>query len=131
MLNCFSFRSRCLRPRRKQLVGSSTGGFPDANPPVKWSKDENIVWKSKLPGHSLASPVVVRQRVFVISEPSALTCLSVEDGKIEWQRSHEYADAFGEAKGRKIEPYLKMAQDVRKQKDELNRERGEEGRPEG
>ncbi len=102
-----------------------TGRFPNANPPLKWSKDENVIWKVELPGRSLASPVVVGQRVFVMSDPSALICLSIEDGKTVWQRSHEYADVFGDAKGRKIEADLKMARDVRKQKDELNRERGE------
>ena len=100
-----------------------TGRFPNANPAINWSKDQNISWKVELPGRSLASPVVVGQHVFVTSDPAELLCLSIDDGRVVWQRSHEYADVFGDTKGQMIEANLKRAEDLRKQRDELNRER--------
>ncbi len=102
-----------------------TGRFPNVTPPVTWSKEENVAWKVELPGRSLASPVVVGRQVFVMSDPAELICLSIEDGQTLWQRSHEYADVFGAAKGRAIEANLEVARDVRRQKDELNRARDE------
>ena len=102
-----------------------TGRFPDAKPAINWSKDKNVLWKVELPGRSLASPVVVGQHVFVTSDPAELMCLSSEDGRVVWQRSHEYADVFGDDKGRMIEANLELAQAVRKQRDELSRRREE------
>lgn len=102
-----------------------TGRFPEANPPLQWSKENNVSWKAELPGKSLASPVVVGKQVFVTSDPAELICLSATDGKEIWHKSHEYADVFGAAKGEEIEANLRLALDVRKQKDELNRARDE------
>lgn len=99
-----------------------TGRFPNTNPPVNWSKDKNVSWKVELPGRSLASPVVVGERVFVTSDPAELICFSVSDGRLLWQKAHEYSDVFGENKGRKIEADLQLAQDVRKQREELHRD---------
>ena len=110
-----------------------SGRFPNATPPVRWSKEENVAWKVELPGRSLASPVVVGSRVFVMSDPAELICLSMDDGRAVWQRSHEYADVFGHAKGQMIESNLELARGVLKQKDELNRARDEarKGRRDG
>ena len=102
-----------------------TGRFPNADPPVSWSKDQNVSWKVELPGRSLASPVVVGEYVFVTSDPAELICLSVKDGQVVWRRSHEYADVFGDEKGRMIEADLTAAEDIRKQKEELDRTREE------
>ncbi len=97
-----------------------TGRFPHANPPLQWSKENNVAWKVELPGKSLASPVVVGKQVFVTSDPAELICLSTADGQVIWRKSHEYADVFGDVKGQEIEANLQLALDVRKQKDELN-----------
>ncbi|MFT7643957.1 MAG: outer membrane protein assembly factor BamB [Pirellulaceae bacterium] len=102
-----------------------TGRFPAKNPPVNWSKENNIAWKAELPGRSLASPVIVGTRAFVTSDPAELICFSIQDGEMVWQQSHEYANLFGAAKGEKIEADLTLAKGVRKQRDDLNRERGE------
>lgn len=102
-----------------------SGRFRNANPPVNWSQEENVAWKVELPGRSLTSPVVVGQQVFVMSDPAELICLSAEDGRIVWQRSHEYADVFGESRSQVIEANLARAEDVRRQKDELNHQRDE------
>jgi len=72
--------------------GNGTGVYPDANPPVKWSATENVLWKTPLPGKSNASPILVGDRIFICSEPSTLLCVSAKDGAILWSSSTTYAD---------------------------------------
>jgi len=76
--------------------GDGTGVYPDARPPVKWSATENVIWKTPLPGKSNASPILVRDRIFICSEPSTLLCVSAKDGAILWSGSTTYADAAPE-----------------------------------
>ena len=42
-----------------------TGVAPDARPPVEWSNDKNIRWKTSLPGRGHSSPVLGADHVFV------------------------------------------------------------------
>ena len=72
--------------------GDGTGNFPDAQPPVKWSASENVVWKTPMPGRCNGSPIVVGDRVFTCSEPSTLLCVSAADGKILWSDTVTYFD---------------------------------------
>lgn len=100
-----------------------TGRFPNVNPVLRWGKEENVAWKVKLPGRGLASPIVVDDMVFLATDPAVLHCFRLKDGKEIWQRSHEYANVFGDKKGAEIEANLEEAKTVRKQRDELGRER--------
>jgi outer membrane protein assembly factor BamB len=75
---------------------------PERDLPVKWGPDENIAWKTKLPGRGHSSPIISGDRIFVTcysgygdgkSEPAAvanlrrhLVCLDHKDGKILWQK---------------------------------------------
>jgi len=43
----------------------STGVAPDADPPVRWSEQENVRWKSALPGKGHSSPIVFGERVYL------------------------------------------------------------------
>ena len=43
------------------------GVAPEGNPPVTWSEEKNVRWKTKCPGHGVASPIVWKDRVFVLS----------------------------------------------------------------
>jgi len=72
--------------------GDGTGSFPDAQPPVKWSATENVIWKTPMPGRSNGAPIVVGDRAFTCSEPSSLLCVSAEDGKIRWSDTVTYFD---------------------------------------
>ena len=100
-----------------------TGKFPAANPPISWAADRNIIWRTETPGRSLASPVVVGNRVFVTAQPAELVCFSTKGGKKLWQRSQQYIDVFGKAKGEGIEKNLVLAHDLGKQVSALHRER--------
>ena len=83
--------------------------------PVRWGKQENIVWKTKLPGVGMSTPIVWGDRVFLTSQigrgivearsakevgvpendgaPVSLLihCYSVKDGKLVWERQLEPA----------------------------------------
>lgn len=73
--------------------------------PVTWSDDENLAWKTDLPGAGSSSPIVSGDRVFVTcysgygvsrERPGQsqdlvrhLVCLGLRDGAILWQRPVE------------------------------------------
>ena len=81
------------------------GVAADADPPVSWSRTENVRWSVKLPGWGTSSPVVFGNKLFVTSDSvengkrSLLTiCLDRHTGKELWrhdfglgveQRTHE------------------------------------------
>lgn len=44
-----------------------TGLAPHADPPVEWSEEENVRWKTELPGLGHSSPVVWGDRIFLTS----------------------------------------------------------------
>ncbi|HVR84592.1 MAG TPA: hypothetical protein VMU54_09795, partial [Planctomycetota bacterium] len=73
--------------------GDGTGQFPGATPPTTWSRGangerKNILWETKLPCYSWATPIVVGNKVITRSEPYDLICLDKLTGKILWVRSH-------------------------------------------
>ncbi len=45
----------------------------EAKPPVQWDAQTNLVWVADLPGEGSATPIVVGDRIFVVSasEPIA------------------------------------------------------------
>ncbi len=60
---------------------------------TKWSKSENVLWASSLPGQGGATPVVWDDRIFVTSSEGnddganlVLICLSARDGRQLWQQ---------------------------------------------
>ncbi len=60
--------------------------------PQKWSDTENVRWKGKVPGRSVASPVVAGGRVYVASASGVnsnrlhAVCFDAKDGKELWHR---------------------------------------------
>ncbi|HUG93178.1 MAG TPA: PQQ-binding-like beta-propeller repeat protein [Planctomycetaceae bacterium] len=89
------------RFRGPQGLGIGTG----AGLPVTWSEDENIVWKTPLPGAGTSSPVVYGERVYLTAHtgygispesPGAMAdlkrlvlCVNRGDGEILWTRDVE------------------------------------------
>ena len=51
-------------PRWRGPLGT---GEAQAAPPVRWSKDENIAWKTPLPGHGKSTPIVLGDRIFLLA----------------------------------------------------------------
>jgi len=44
----------------------SNGVGPHANPPVQWSEEKHVSWKTKLPGQGHSTPIVWKDRIYVI-----------------------------------------------------------------
>jgi outer membrane protein assembly factor BamB len=85
-----------------QFRGPGGLGVSDAaDLPVKWSSDENIAWKTDLPGPGTSSPVVVNSRVYLTCysgyglEPNEgnkdnlmrhVVCVDRKTGRIAWSK---------------------------------------------
>jgi len=59
--------------------------------PTRWSPSENVAWKVELPGTGHASPIVWKDRVFVVScledrKQRILLALDRTSGKLLWQQ---------------------------------------------
>lgn len=71
------------------------GVSQEKNLPIAWSPDENILWKSKLPGPGNSSPIVAADRVFLACASESgqlrgLHCFDRHDGNLLWVRSVRY-----------------------------------------
>jgi outer membrane protein assembly factor BamB len=67
------------------------GHSDDKNLPVKWS-DENVQWKTPLPGIGQSSPVIWGDRIFLTSaledgKERLVFCVDRKSGKIQWQET--------------------------------------------
>lgn len=79
---------------------NGTGIAADAKPPLKWTDEEGVKWKTPLPGPGSSSPIVLGDRVFVTcysgygAEGAGtgsveklkrhLVCASRTTGKVQW-----------------------------------------------
>ena len=70
-----------------------TGRTRYVHPPVRWSRDLNVLWKIALPGPGHSSPVAVGNKVLLTAEPSTLVCCDAATGRVLWQHANTYADA--------------------------------------
>ena len=62
----------------------------DQKPPLQWSDSEGIVWKSPIPGRGHGSPIVVENRIFLLTaehdrEVQSVVCLHRDTGVKLWQ----------------------------------------------
>jgi len=66
------------------------GSTTEKNLPATWSKTNNVLWSTPLPGPSHATPIVWDDSVFVSSPDDdknlLLLCLDRRTGKIRWQK---------------------------------------------
>ena len=69
-----------------------TGDFTKATVPTQWSDDENVIYKTPLPGFSNASPILVKNKIFICAEPDVLICVNAKNGKILWQKEFAVTD---------------------------------------
>ena len=67
------------------LNGTST----EKNLPVKWSTEENVVWKVAMPGWSGSTPIIWRDRIFLNvadGDKLFLWCLDKSNGDVLWKQ---------------------------------------------
>jgi outer membrane protein assembly factor BamB len=77
------------------FLGAGASPIDPASIPLTWSHEQNVAWDASLPGHGQSSPVIWGDRVFVTSVEGAskeklhVICLSLKDGKIQWDYTRE------------------------------------------
>ena len=79
--------------------GDGSGIFATDRAPTQWSTTKNVAWKTRLPAPSKGSPIVVGDSVFMQAYPHTLICVRRSDGKLLWQKTHEYAQAVPGTEG--------------------------------
>src|SRR5437773_6653321 len=70
--------------------GDGTGRYTEANPPIKWSSKNNILWQTEV-GKGQSTPVIVGKKIFVTSEEDKLVCIDRDTGAILWSKENGYA----------------------------------------
>ena len=45
----------------------ATGEAPGGNPPIRWSETANVRWKIPIPGKGLATPVIWKDQIFILT----------------------------------------------------------------
>lgn len=73
------------------------GRAQEKNLPLKWNDQENVRWRTELPGPGNSSPIVWGDRVFVAQfvekeNRRALICLNRADGRLLWQSGVTYTE---------------------------------------
>ena len=61
----------------------------EKNLPVKWTTEENVVWKVAMPGWSGSTPIIWRDRIFLNvadGDNLALWCLDKTKGEVLWKQ---------------------------------------------
>ena len=90
-------------------------------------EDTHIAWTLSLPGVTggfygggtgCGSPVIVKDRIYLLSEPHDLICINKADGKVLWVRTNSYFDAAtGEDKKK---PAYAEAEGIAKKLNDVN-----------
>jgi hypothetical protein len=116
------------------LLKLSTSNRPDykemrcclriMDPPDVRYETKNIVWMTALPGRSTSTPLLVKDRLFVMAEPDELVCVDKNTGRILWSAFINFYEALTDddrrkqpAFARRIDPLvskLKAETDPRK-----------------
>ena len=99
-----------------------TGRYPDANPPLHWGTDKNVVWNINLP-KSNAIPVILGEKLFTCAEPCVLLCVNKANGTILWQGESSYKEiVLTEQEKAQFEVERQQAEGLDKELSALNKE---------
>jgi outer membrane protein assembly factor BamB len=75
-----------------QFRGPGGGVSAEKDLPVKWGKDEGLLWKAALPGRGLSNPVIAAGRIYLTAcsgfkeRRLHVLCLDEVSGKKRWER---------------------------------------------
>ncbi len=98
-------------PYFENFRGNRMGSYPRCTPPIQWDGNTgyNLVWKTVLPNWCEGLPIIVEDRIYVMSEPGwksdfpELVCLDAHTGTILWQRAIDHVPlAEPDAERRKV-----------------------------
>ncbi len=111
---CLSFNLLSVDlARGEEPVGwraDGKGQYPQATPTLHWTDLHNQVWSSTMPAAGNATPVLVKDRLFLCAEPSTLLAVDCYTGQILWQHANDYVDLLGDEAWTKVEDELKGKQ---------------------
>ena len=82
-------------PAASETVGwrmDGTGDYSDCRPPGEIGPEANVAWKTPLASWSNASPILIKGRIFICSEPYDIICLDADSGEILWKKPNGYLD---------------------------------------
>jgi outer membrane protein assembly factor BamB len=70
----------------------------DTEMPLHWGPQDNVIWKSEIPGRGNSSPVIWDDRIFITTasddgQERKILCYARPDGKLLWQRAAPSAAA--------------------------------------
>ncbi|MCG8605927.1 PQQ-like beta-propeller repeat protein [bacterium] len=71
----------------------ATGVAPYGNPPTEWSEEKNIRWKIEIPGKGHASPVIWKDKVYILT--------AIEGKEVVKQGTQDGNDGQGQQRGRR------------------------------
>jgi len=72
LLVCFGFLSTAIGDEQSenwhQWRGPNADGVaPHGNPPIQWDEKTNVKWKIEIPGEGSASPIVWKDKIFLVT----------------------------------------------------------------
>ena len=102
-----------------------TGKYLAAAPPLEWSAEKNVVWRTEMKARSNATPVLVGDKIFVCKEIDTLVCLSATDGKILWEKANPIEVALTDEQVAELRQMKKEYAEVQDKLKPLHAERGE------
>ena len=97
--------------------GDWTGCYPGATPPLTWSATNPVVWKAEV-GAGDSPPIVVGDRLFIVTDGVALRCLRAADGKLLWFKEHHVSREIpAEAEMWRIEEHVRLLHRLNREKE--------------
>lgn len=83
-----------------------SGKYSDAAPSAHWTDMHNQVWASPMPESGNATPILVKDRIFLCAEPDTIAAVDCFTGDILWQHANDYTVVVGESQWGDIENSL-------------------------
>lgn len=119
--NRILYKSTNLAMPTKKYTRMLSTWFVDMGLRAIWpyeTETENIKWTVKMPFYHIANPLIVGDKIFVMSNPGDLICVNKSDGKIRWIRSITYCDVA--SKQEKQDPAFKNIASLVKELKDMN-----------
>ena len=102
-----------------------TGDYSKCRPPKEIGPEVNVAWRTPLDSWSNASPILVKGRIFICSEPYDIVCVDVRSGEILWKKANGFTDLEnpGPEMNRKIQAEVEQEEALIKQEKSILKER--------
>jgi len=98
------------------------GNYPSATPPTTWTTTKNILWKTKMPSLTNATPIIIDNKIITCAEPSTVICLNRNNGKILWQTPCEAKNLLTGKEKQQLLAFADKAKTITTQSKKLNKQ---------